>query len=97
MFTSVEIMNAVFLSGIVLLETIQAVMVGAWIIGFFPLNNPLTKGVFGEWQWIIHPEREVILFRIFVGVAVAGQILALKFFQTKLKDREFFREFKIFW
>ncbi len=91
-----EFLPVLFLSTIVLLECIQAVLIAAWILGFFPLENSLSKIVFREWLGIVRPEREVVFFRFFVGTAIVGQIIALKIFQKKFRDERLLAQLKTF-
>ncbi len=92
----VEFINAGFLSAVVLLESLQLVLAAMGAAEFFPVPNPLSDVVFGEWRWIIQPEREELFYRTFVVCAVILQCLSLKMFEKRFRDAAWGRELKYF-
>ncbi len=92
----VDIRNVIVLSLVVVIESIQLMLLAAWIVGFFPWANPLADVVFKEWLPFVSPQRQMWFFWFFVGTAIGFQMLGLKIFRRKLSDPDFEKELTYF-
>ncbi len=62
-----------------LVEAIQLTVLAAGILHFVPVSSPLAQEVLPEWQALLNPEWETVLFRVFVAAAVGAMIVLMRF------------------
>ena len=84
------------LTFVVLLESIQVLLVIKWIFDRIPLSNALASEVFPEWMHLVRPEREMLLYHIFISTAIVVQAAAFWAFRKKLTDARFIERLKMF-
>ncbi len=87
---------AALLTYVVFLESVQALLFAQWILSKFPVKSVLSGQVFPEWQHLIKPEREMLLYHIFLAAIIVLQAAAFGLFRKKLTDLRFIRQLKNF-
>lgn len=88
--------SAGLLSFVVLLESIQILLLSQWITDYLPLKNTLAGEVLPEWLNLIRPEREMLLFHIFIAAAVLLQVVLFGLFHKRLGEEVFYRKLRLF-
>lgn len=76
------------LSVLVLVEVIQVLLVIVFLTGQTPVSSQLSAAVYPEWAQLLRPEREMLFYRIFVFLAMAGQIAGAWFLARRSKGRK---------
>ncbi len=66
-----------------LLESVQAVLLLNWALGFLPLTSPMAAIVYPEWRYMFRPEWEMVLLRFFIFFAVVFHCFALWCWQCR--------------
>lgn len=90
------IWTAALLTGVVLLESVQVLLAAKWILDSVPLKSALAGQVLPEWVYLLKPEREMLLFHIFIAAAVVLQAGAFVFLRKRFNDRNFFERLRVF-
>lgn len=88
---SAEVKNLALFSTVILIESMQAIALAMLIANAIPLHSSLAQFVFPEWLHLLKPEREMLLYRIFILTALALQAGGMWVFRRKLKDERFMR------
>ncbi len=67
------------LATLALLISVQLTLGLAWLLSFFPPPQPLAATVFAEWQYLLKPEWEGLLYHFFIAAAVGAWIFLWRF------------------
>ena len=73
---------------------IFCVTVQVWLVliawsGVIPPANALSAVVWPEWQYIVRPERDALLYHCFVGLALSAQAVGIWTVRHKLNQPSF--------
>lgn len=91
-----QIWAAALLSFVVLLESVQVLLAVKWILNSIPLKSALAAQVLPEWMHLVRPEREMLLFHVFIATAVILQVVTFWFLRTHLNSADFLKRLKVF-
>ena len=85
-------MNPVVLfSLIIFCGTVQVWLVLVALSGVMPQANVLGTVVWPEWQYMVRPERDALLFHCFVGIALSAQAIGIWLVRHKLNHPSFIK------
>ncbi len=87
---------AALLTFVVLSFSVQILLAVQWFFERVPMKVSLASQVFPEWMKLLRPEREMMLYHVFLGVAVVLQILVFWLCRNKLTDRDFINRLRRF-
>lgn len=76
------------LSALVLIEVIQVLLVVVFLIGQAPVSSELSSSIYPEWAQLLKPEREMLFYRTFIFLAIAGQIVVTWLLVRRSKGRK---------
>jgi len=83
-------MNPVVLfSLIIFCVTVQVWLVLIALSSLIPLTNTLSTVVWPEWQYMVRPERDALLYHCFVGLALSAQAVGIWSVRHKLNQPSF--------
>jgi hypothetical protein len=91
-----RVRTAGLLTFVVLLESIQLLLVTKWLTDKLPLKNALMGEVLPEWLHLIRPEREMLLFHVFIASAVILQVVLFGLLHRKLEDESLIKNLNVF-
>lgn len=87
-------MNPVVLfSLIIFCVTVQVWLSLIALSSVIPMANPLSTVVWPEWQYMVRPERDALLFHCFVGIALSAQAIGIWLVRHKLNQPAFVKTF----
>jgi hypothetical protein len=78
--------NLFWLTVLVMVESIQLLIALIYVNTFFPSISLLQGQVLPEWISTLQPEREMLLYRIFIFTAIIFEAIAVYRFRSKLAD-----------
>src|ERR1700733_13232382 len=88
--------NLFWLTVLSLVESLQLLIGLIYCNTFFPPTSSMQAIVLPEWMHDLQPEREMLLYRIFILTAVAFQVVAIYWFKSKLNDATWGRKLRRF-
>ncbi len=83
-------------SVLAVLESIQATALLYWVLRFIKPPAPLSGSVLPEWQYLLHPEWEAVVFRFFVLMCMALMAVFVWQGHNRSGDGEFVSRLKYF-
>jgi hypothetical protein len=85
-----ELKDHILLSALVVVEAVQALVVIAFFAGRIPVRSDLSAVVLPEWGHLLLPEREMLLYRIFIVLVIVGQAAGAWLLLRRSKGKKFF-------
>ncbi len=85
-------MNPIVLfSLIIFCATVQVWLVLIALSALIPLSNALSAVVWPEWQYMVRPERDALLYHCFVALALTAQAIGIWSVRHKLNQPSFLK------
>ncbi len=90
--------NTALLSGCAILGGALILLAGIWFNHYLPVDSALQDIVIASWAHLVHPEREMTLYHLWLISAVMIQWVLVKRFCSRLDRPELFKSLlHIFW
>ncbi len=89
-FCDATMMGIVLLAVLVLIEGIQLVIILGAISRFIPFSaDPFNADLFPVYQAQLKPNRQMLIYHIFIMTSIIAQAAGVYFFRRKLEDAQF--------